>query len=97
MADEELMKSLYKSFNTCGKVSFSIKLQAYNQLKTDSGTGGFPVKLAKFLRTLFYKTPSVVSTFLWVDTCSKSTMTWTSINADGSQILQNTYIHAVIP
>ena len=53
MADEELMKSLYKSFNTCGKVSFSIKLQAYNQLKTDSGTGGFPVKLAKFLRTLF--------------------------------------------
>ena len=34
MADEELMKSLYKSFNTCGKVSFSIKFQAYNQLKT---------------------------------------------------------------
>ena len=78
MADEELMKSLYKSFKACVKVSFLIKLQVCNLLKRDSGTCVFPVNFAKLVhlrnRTLFYKTPSVVFTFLWVDTCSKSTI-----------------------
>ena len=48
--------------NTCARVSFLIKLQARpaTLLKKRLWRRCFPVNFAKFLRTLFYRTPLVV-------------------------------------